>query len=105
MKVRVYTDYKPVRILRGVSKKDFTEPTDAIALKCGLVGNFVEVEDTDIPTTRADRDCWVHKNGKVEVDSVKRQEKFAKKAEKEGKKNSVLSKLKITEEEFKELMS
>jgi hypothetical protein len=100
MKVRIYSDYDPIRILKGITR----EADDALALKLGLTGTFVEVEETEIPSDRSNRDCWVHKNGKVEVDSVKLQAKEAKKAEKEGKKNSILSKLKITEEEFKDLI-
>lgn len=105
MKVRVYTDYEPVRILRGVSGKDFMEPTDALALKSGLSGTFVEVEDSDIPSERADRDCWVVEDGKVKVNAQKKLAKDLKKSEKESNKNAVFSKLKITKNELLELLS
>jgi hypothetical protein len=71
MKVRVYTDYTPVRILRGISKKDFTEPTDALALKCCLEGNFVEIEDTEIPSDRSYRNAWKVDNGAIVEDEAK----------------------------------
>jgi hypothetical protein len=74
MKVRIYTDYSPVRILRGVSKKDFTEPTDAIALKAGLEGNFVEVDETEIPSDRTYRSAWEVDGDKVKVNAIKKQE-------------------------------
>jgi hypothetical protein len=74
MKVRVYTDYAPVRILRGVSKKEFTEPTDALALKCGLEGAFVEVDETEIPSDRTYRAAWEVDGDKVKVNAAKKQE-------------------------------
>lgn len=67
MKVRVYTDYSPVKILRGVDGKEFTEPTDALAEKLGLVGAFVEVEHDSLPEERTDRNLWKVVDGAVVV--------------------------------------
>ena len=106
MKVRVYTDYDPVRILRGVSGKQFVEPTDALAEKMGLVGAFVEVDETDIPTDRKDRNEWSYNASekKVKPDPLKVQEKADKVIASKAKKNAVLEKLKITESELADIL-
>lgn len=100
MKVRVYTDYDPIRILRSFDPLK----ADIVSKKACLTGTFHEVEESEIPSDRTDRDCWTHKNGKFEVDEVKRQARLEKKEGKDRKKNAVLAKLKITEEEFLDLI-
>lgn len=104
MKVRVYTDYDPIKILRGVSKKEFTEPTDDLALKCGLSGNFVEVDDSELPKDRSNRNFWKVDGKKISVDAQKVAQKEEELSQKKSKKDAVLAKLKITESEFAELL-
>lgn len=64
------------------------------------------IDESNIPKKqdggwdKSNRNEWSFKNGKVEVD----QEKVAAKESKKATKQAVLSKLKITEEEFKELI-
>lgn len=84
MKVRVYTDYDPIRILRGVNKKEFTEPTDSLAEKMGLVGAFVEVNESEIPSDRSYRAAWKVQGGKIKNDSAKVALIDAEKAQKEA---------------------
>jgi hypothetical protein len=68
MKVRVYTDYDPVRILIGANR----EPDDAMAFKSGLVGSFVEVDRLELPQDRTYRNAWEVKSGKVEINAAKK---------------------------------
>lgn len=62
-----------------------------------------KVEESDFLSSRADRDFWKVESGKIVVDQQKKQEHINKIAEKEAKKNAVLSKLKISEAEWKEI--
>ena len=100
MKTRVYTDYDPVRILKGVGRS----PDNALALKAGLQGAFVEIEEENIPVSREHRSEWMVSGNKVEPDPVKVAAKLEKQAKKEAAKNKVLDKLKITKEELQDLM-
>lgn len=58
------------------------------------------VDKKDIPNDKSHRREWSLKNGKVEVDASKVAAKEAKKAQRKA----VLDKLKITEEELKDLL-
>ena len=101
-KVRVYTDYNPVRILHLVEGTNF----DLEANKSGLEGNFKEIDDSAIPKDRSDRDAWKFEKGGVVVDPVKKQLKADIKAKKELDKASVIEKLKgigFTDDEIKAL--
>lgn len=100
MKVRVYTDYDPIRIMQSFDPLK----ADIVAKKAGLTGAFVEIEDSELPKTREHRNEWKVNGKKVEPDQVKVQAKLDKIATKEAKKNSVLSKLKIAKEEFFDLL-
>lgn len=101
MKIRVYTDYDPIKILHGV--KD--EPNDALAAKCGLKGNFVVMDSSELPQSRENRAEWKHKDGRIVVDQAKVSARVAKESEKVSKKQAVLAKLKLSEEEVKTLLS
>ena len=59
---------------------------------------------TDIPADTTHQDCWTVTGSKVEVDSVKLQAKQAAKAAKQAKQGAVLSKLKISAAELKDLL-
>jgi hypothetical protein len=79
---------------------------DIINKHITLRGNtLIEVIDgiVEKPETKEDRDCWDFKSGKIEVDAFKVQEKEDAVAIKESQKTAILSKLKITKEEFKHL--
>ena len=95
--VRVYTDYTPVRILKLVEGTDF----EVEASKAGLSGSFRDIDESQLPTDRLDRDIWKLKNGVIRPDAVLKTEKDAKQA----KKVSALGKLKtttgLTDEEVK----
>lgn len=58
------------------------------------------VEDSAVPTSREHRNEWKLNGNKVAVDQVKVDAKLAKEAEKSPKKQALLAKLKITEEEL-----
>lgn len=103
MKVRVYTDYDPVRILRGVCGKQFIEPTDALAAKCNLSGNYTVLDDSLIPQSREDRKYWKVADGKVRCDHVRKQADLDKAAQIEADKMAILEKLKISKEDFAKL--
>ena len=62
------------------------------------------VDDSIIPASRENRNEWKLNGNNIEIDQVKVDAKLAKAAEKASKKQTVLAKLKITEEEFKELI-
>lgn len=100
MKVRVYKDYNPIRILRGV-----VETTDALAEKMGLTGAYEEIEESAIPKSRKNRNEWGIKNGKIEVNQEKLTEKQAIESAKTGRKTKVVNALKtlgLTEDDIKE---
>lgn len=59
----------------------------------------VVILKSDIPQDRSDRNEWSLKNGKVIVDPAK----VASKQAKEAKRRAILTKIGITEEEFKEI--
>lgn len=73
MKVRVYTDYSPAKILHGVSGKSFVDVSDELAAKVGLVGNFVDIDESEIPKDRKYRSAWKIEGKKVEIDQIKMQ--------------------------------
>ena len=101
-KVRVYTDYSPVRILRVIGNADF----DLEADKAGLKGTFKEVEDTAIPEDRSDRDFWKFQAGAIKVDKAKKKEAEDKKAKHESDRATALVKLKavgLSEDELSAL--
>ena|SRR3990167_2954300 len=78
-KVRVYTDYSPIRILRLVSQDaDF----ESEAGKVGLKGNFKVMDEKDIPTDRSDRDAWKLDKGVIKVDQSLKAEINSKKQNK-----------------------
>lgn len=73
-----------------------------------LIGLEVNiVDESDIPTDKTHRNEWTFdKNSKkVKPDPVKIQAKLDKIAKKAAKKQAVLAKLKITEEELKDLVN
>jgi len=100
MKVRVYTDYDPIRILHGVGK----DPDDVLALKVGLSGNFIEAESSEIPKDRSQRELWKHENGKIKINEEKLQEKLQKKTQTDSKRKDILEKLNISEQELKDII-
>lgn len=106
MKVRVYTDYSPIRVLRGVSKNEFIEPTDFLANKLGLTGSFIEVDESSIPSDRKERDAWIQdpQTKKIIADKNKISEKKAREELMKQKKAAVLAKLNITELELAEII-
>jgi len=105
MKGRVYTDYNPVRIFWPKYQNLLESEIDVIATKTGLTGNFESITDADIPNSREDRNIWKFENGKVKVDNAKKAIKDAEKQAKKQAKDSVLTKLGITEQELKDLLN
>ncbi len=63
-KVRVYTDYNPVRILYVVPGKDL----EIEANKSGLKGNFKIVDKSTIPQDRSERGFWRFEKGSINTD-------------------------------------
>ena len=96
-KVRVYTDYSPVRILKLIDENaDF----DAEAGKSGLKGNFKVIDSSEIPNDRVDRDAWKMKNGAISADPQLK----ADIAIEEKKRTDAIEKLKVlglTDEDIK----
>ena len=78
-----------------VKQKDV--PSDA--------SNVTIVDESDIPMSRANRNFWKIQNGKVVVDEAKVEEKRQKESEKQAKRSAIFSKLKISEDELKELLN
>lgn len=99
-KLRVYTDYDPVRILYNIHGE-----FDENAQKAGLTGNFVLVDEKDLPNDRSNREAWAVQGGKVVEDNNKKAAIEQARAEKHNKISKALEKLGITKEEFKLLMS
>ena len=62
-----------------------------------------KIDPTTLPS-KADRNYWKHSNGQVVVDTVKKQQDETEKEAKADRKAAVLAKLKISEEEFKDLV-
>lgn len=58
------------------------------------------ISSSEIPATKTNRNEWAFKSGKVVVDSAKLQAKLDKAVEKKAKRDAVLAKLKITEEDL-----
>jgi hypothetical protein len=98
--VRVYTDYDPIRILYNV-EGDFDEN----AQKSGLTGNFVLVDEKDLPADRSNRLAWSVSGGKVVEDADKKAALEQGRIQKRNRISMALAKLGITEEEFKLLRS
>jgi len=69
-------------------------------------GTILKEVDGEIekPANREHRDCWKLSGSKIEVDSIKVAAKLAKVADKANKRSAILVKLKITEDEAKELL-
>ena len=86
-KVRVYTDYSPVRILKLVNKNSNFEVE---AHKSNLTGNFKEIDDSDLPSDRSTRDNWKFVGGKIKEDPTLK----AAGAAKLQKKTAAIEKLK-----------
>lgn len=61
--------------------------------------DIMVIEESEQPSFEH-RDCWTINNGKIEV----RQDKVAEKENRKSRRNAILLKLKLTEEEFKELV-
>lgn len=76
---------------------DFLKSVGAYGLPIIAISNS---EDSD----KKDRDYWTLVNGHLTIDQFKKQADIDAKAAKKAKKDAVLSKLKITEQEFEELM-
>lgn len=97
-KVRVYTDYSPVRILRVVGEADF----EVEASKSNLKGNFKEIESSEIPINREDRDAWKFLQGEIVAEPQLKAEKKAKK-ERIMASEEKLKALGLTDEDLKNL--
>ena len=70
----------------------------------GLTGlPITGIKRSDIPVDRSDRKFWKLTGKSIAVDSVKKQDFENEKALKEQEKEAVLSKLKISKEEFEKL--
>ena len=98
-RVRVYTDYSPVRILYLLEGTDFKLEAD----KAGLSGNFKDVDSSSIPKDRSDRNFWKFESGQIKVDNVKKKVAQDLKAKKDSDKDSAIGKLKVlglTDEEL-----
>ncbi len=67
MKVRVYTDYNPIKVVRAFDKANLS----VVSEKCGLTGNFVEVDETEIPSDRSYRNAWKVDKGSIVEDEAK----------------------------------
>lgn len=78
-KVRVFTDYSPVRILKLVDK---TSDFDLEADKTGLKGSFKDTEEASIPQDREDRDAWEWKSGVIKIAADKKADISKKKSDK-----------------------
>jgi len=63
-------------------------------------GGLPYSELSSIPESRTDRKFWILKNGNIEIDHVKKQAQTDANLLEQAKKEAVLSKLKITKEEF-----
>lgn len=98
--IRVYTDYSPVRILYNIDGA-----FEDNAQKAGLSGNFVTMDESDLPKDRINREAWAVKDGKVVEDANKKAALEQGRAEKRNKISKALEKLGITKEEFKLLIS
>lgn len=81
------------------------ESIESVLEKNQMTGwDYREINDEDIPASRADRNYWKFDSGskKVVVDTAK---KAQVEQEKSAKKEAVLAKLKITEQEARDLIN
>ena len=74
MKIRVYYDYEPVKILKGVER----EIDDALAQTAGVVGAFIEMDDSQLPDYKY-RDFWKVVDGSIVYDKQAADKKIAEK--------------------------
>ena len=95
-KVRVYTDYTPIRIMYIFPESD----PDLEANKAGLSGSFKEMDSAELPSDRTYRDAWKVDKGSVKVDNDLKTQLD----EKKNKKTQLVGKLKglgLEDEEIK----
>ena len=60
MKVRVYSDYSPIKIVNG-------EDLDKVSNSAGLTGAYIEIDNSMLPEDRIHRDFWKVVDGAVVV--------------------------------------
>ena len=94
-KMRVYKDYNPVRILQITPGNDF----DLEAQKAGLKGSYSELDISDLPKSRQDRDIWRFESGKIKLDESRQKELTVKKENKKAL-NKKLSELGFSKEDI-----
>ena len=90
-KVRVFTDYSPVRVLKMVDKNSSFEVE---ANKSGLKGNFKDVEEALIPKDRDSREFWTFEKGEIKIDETLKLAKASSEESKKQKKTVLIGKLK-----------
>lgn len=90
----------------SITYYDDSDDYDQIVAK-HVSGDILKVEDgvSKVPHSREHRDCWDLSNDKVEVDPDKLQAKLDKISQDEFKKQAILSKLKLSESELKDLIN
>jgi len=67
--------------------------------------NVTTVTDADLPLDRKDRDSWEIAGGRVRINEQKKADKDEARVNAEASKAALLTKLKITKEELKALIS
>ncbi len=69
--------------------------------------SYEDIDESEIPATREDRDAWELKDGKIEVNQAKKQQFDEDKQNKKNTKASAVSKLKVlglTQEEVSNII-
>jgi hypothetical protein len=100
----IYADAKTVRVIddSGSVSVMYTDFDLETAWKSHpLYGHFyVDMDDSELPKKDEYRNFWKLYKGKIIIDQAKKDKFLSEKSEKVLKKESVLSKLKITNEEL-----
>jgi len=65
----------------------------------------VKIKDSDILASREDRKYWKRSGDKIIVDQIKKQKDLTLESQQTAKKEAVLGKLKISEQELKDVLN
>jgi len=83
-------------------KEGSRDSLDDVIKELGFEGMFIR-RITEIPNDRSDREFWAMSGKKIVIDNVKKQASINEKLNERMKRDAVLNKLKLSEDEAKSL--